>query len=303
MKFPLLLPLSPIALLFSYSAAHAAFSLGGPSVGAGWIAVGVNYDFIADQQTGDPASDIVGTAANPGFYTAFDNGGTPSLTDGALAFRVRLDDRGGNNNTIRFDRNLWVGIDADLNGSVDAFLGVSTPSQNVILGIYDAGSGNNTSPNTTTIGSLTTTYTYSAVSTNYNYRPVNSVSDGGSLNDLTPGGTDTDYYVSFQLSFAAIATFLTAQLPGVFTVASPLTENTPLRYVVGTSTQSNTLNQDLGGIDNSGAADLNQTWTALGGFTPIISATGQLASVPECSATLLAIVASALGFSFNRRRR
>ncbi|MGL4399321.1 MAG: hypothetical protein ACRCXD_05605, partial [Luteolibacter sp.] len=126
-------------------------------------------------------------------------------TDGSLAFRVRLDDRGGNSNEIKFDRNLWVGIDAGLNGSVDALLGVATPSKNVILRIYDAGTGSNTFPNTTTITTLTTTYTYTASATNYNYQAVNSVADGGALNDLTTGGTDIDYYFSFQLSFSAIA--------------------------------------------------------------------------------------------------
>ncbi len=299
------LPYSPIALLFSISAAHAAISLSGPSVGAGWIMLGANYDFLDDQQTGDPASDIVGTAASPGFFTAFDNAGTPSLTDGSLAFRVRLDDHGGNNNDIKFDRNLWIGIDADLNGSVDAFIGVATPSQSVTLGIYDSGTGTNTSPNTTTIATLTPTYTYTANAANYDYRAVNYLSDGGTLNDLTPGGTDTDYYVSCIVSFADVAAFLTAQLPAVFNATNPLTENTPLRYVLGTSTQSNSLNQDLGGIDNSKAAkvDLSQTWTNLGGFSPTLSASGQLAAVPELSASLLAVIASALSFSFHRRRR
>ncbi|MEY3897944.1 MAG: hypothetical protein RLZZ214_3465, partial [Verrucomicrobiota bacterium] len=119
-----------IALLFSISAANAAISLSGPSVGAGWIQLGANYDFLDDQQTGDPASDIVGTASSPGFFTAFDNAGTPSLTDGSIGFRVRLDDHGGNTNNPKFDRNLWIGIDADLNGSIDAFIGVATPAQN-----------------------------------------------------------------------------------------------------------------------------------------------------------------------------
>ncbi len=294
--------LSLIALLFSPSAAHAAISLAGPSVGAGWIALGANYDFLEDQQTGSPASDIVGTAASPGFFTAFDNAGTPSLTDGSIAFRVRLDAAGGTNNDPKFDRNLWVGIDADLNGSVDAFIGVATQGQTTTLGIYDSGTGLNTSPNTTTIAPLTQTYTYAAGPTNYNYRAVSTPGDGGTLNDLTPGGTDTDYYVSCLVSFADVATFLTAQLPLIFNAGNQFTENTPLRYVLATSTNSNTLNQDLGGIDNK-TANLAQTWTALGGFSPTITGSGQLVVVPELSSSLLAVVASALSFSFHRRRR
>jgi hypothetical protein len=288
-----------LSLVSAISTANAAISLSGPSVGAGWISLGANYDFLDDQQTGDPASDIVGNAASPGFFTAFDDAGTASLTDGFIGFRVRLDDHGGSTNNIKFDRNLWVGIDADLNGSVDAFIGVATPGQNVTLGIYDAGTGANTSPNTTTIATLTPTYTYATSAANYNYRAVSFPTDGGTLNDLTPGGTDTDYYVSCIVSFADVAAFLTTQLPAVFNATTPFTENTPLRYVLGTSTQSNSLNQDLGGINNKTAV-LTSTWTALGGFSPTISGSGQL--VPEVSATLLALVGSVFGFAFNRRR-
>lgn len=291
--------ISFLILVSAISTSNAAISISGPSVGAGWISLGANYDFLDDQQTGDPSSDIVGTAASPGFFTAFDNAGTPSLTDGSIGFRVRLDDRGGNAGNIKFDRNLWVGIDADLNGSIDAFIGVATPGSSTTLGIYDAGTGANTSPNTTSIATLTATYTYAASAANYNYRPVSVPTDGGTLNDLTPGGTDTDYYVSCIVSFADVAAFLTAQLPAVFNPATPFNENTPLRYVLGTSTQSNSLNQDLGGINNK-TSNLASTWTALGGFSPTISGSGQL--IPEVSATLLALVGSVFGFAFNRRR-
>lgn len=288
-----------LSLVSAISTTHAAISLTGPSVGAGWISLGSKYDFLDDQQTGDPASDIVGSAAHPGFFTAFDNAGTASLTDGSIGFRVRLDNHGGSNNNIRFDRNLWVGIDADLNGSIDAFIGVATPGSSTSLGIYDAGTGTNTSPNTTTIAALTANYTYTGTAANYDYRAVSFPTDGGTLNDLTPGGTDTDYYVSCIVSFADVAAFLTTQLPAVFNATTPFTENTPLRYVLGTSTQSNSLNQDLGGINNK-TATLTSTWTVLGGFSPTISGSGQL--VPEISTTLLALVGSVFGFAFNRRR-
>lgn len=104
---------------------------------------------------------------------------------------MRLDDRCNPTNTPKFDRNPWVGIDADPHGSIDACIGVATPVQNVTLGIYDAGTGANTSPNTTTIATLTPTYAYATSAANYNHRAVRFPTDGGTLNDLTPGGTDT----------------------------------------------------------------------------------------------------------------
>lgn len=102
----------------------AAIPINGPSSTA-WVSLGANYDFLGDQQTGSASSDIVGTASNPGFFTTFDGGGTPSLTDGFLGFRIRLDAAGGTNSSIKFDRYLWLGIDADQSGSVDVFLGLN----------------------------------------------------------------------------------------------------------------------------------------------------------------------------------
>jgi hypothetical protein len=285
-------------LLSSVSMTQAAISLSGPSGGAGWVSLGQNFDYVNDQQTGDPASDIVGNATDSGFFIAFDGAGTESLTDGFLGFRVRLDAAGGTTNSPKFDRSLWVGIDADLNGSIDAFIGVYTPGQNVYIGIFDSGTGANTSPNTTTIGSVS--YSYDTSAANYSYRMVTYLTDGGTTNDLSPGTTgDPDYYLSFMVPFADIAAFITSQLPTFFDSSNPFNEYTPLRYVVGTSTQNNSLNQDLGGIDNK-TANLGSSWESLGGFSSTVAVSGVL--VPECSAGLLAFVGSVIGSGFRRRR-
>jgi len=85
----------------------------------GWIAISGNYDYLSDQQTGQPSSDIVGGSGgsynlnDSGFFTNWDPG-TASNTDGTLGFRVRLDDHDGNN-TPAYNGFLWVGIDADTN--------------------------------------------------------------------------------------------------------------------------------------------------------------------------------------------
>lgn len=293
---------SSLALLLAVSTADAAISLSGPSVGAGWIAVAANYDFLDDQQTGDPASDIVGTAVSPGFFTAFDSNYalSPTQSGPALAFRTRLDDAGNGGN---FTRNLWIGIDADLNGSVDAFIGVDTQSNKVSIGIYDSGSDlptDNTGPSNTTIEKIPAYTAAGVAGVNYNYRAV-TTGDGGTRLDLTGAtdGTDTDFYVSCVVSFTDLAAFLTTELPAAFNATTPFTVNTPIRYVLGTSTQGNSLNQDLGGIDNNNFVKTD-TWQNLGGFSPIMTPTGQL--VPEVSATLLALIGSVFGFAFNRRR-
>ncbi len=106
------------------------------------------------------------------------------------------------------------------------FIGAATPGQKVTLGIYDAGTGLNTSPSTTTIANAS--YTTNA-----------------------------------------------------------------------SSTQSNSLNRDLGGINNR-TAGLKQTWTQLGGLTKTTSAK---TLVPESSTALLVLFGISLGAMRRQRNR
>jgi hypothetical protein len=265
-----------------------------PAAGVGdtslqWQALPGNYDFLQDQQTGDPSSDIVGDNNNPGFFTTFNSNGLASNTDGTLGFRIRLDARGGQDKKPAFDRVVWVGTDADLNGSLDVFFGANFQGSNQEISIRDAGSGLNTSPNTTSV-SNTPAFIYTPAALNYDYRMVNYLLDGGTLNDVTSGGTEgNDYYVSFMIPLQDMVTFLAGK--GV-----NITDSSPLRYVLATSSQPNSLNQDLGAIQ--GSLTSTSTWVELGGFTPVISASGVL--VPEPSQ--ISLLAMVVPFLLRRRR-
>jgi hypothetical protein len=261
----------------------------------GWISISGNYDYLSDQQTGQPSSDIVGGSGgsynlyDAGFFTNWDPG-TASNTDGTLGFRVRLDDHDGNN-TPAYNGFLWVGIDADTNGSVDVFVGVDKQGNSSKIAIYDAGSGSNSSPSTTTIAQNAYYSTDAVSGTNYSYREVNSLNDGGTTNDITTGTSgDIDYYVSFTLDFDRIVSFLNTQ-------SISINDSTPMRYVVATATQGQSLNQDLGQLPKD--YDGVQTWAQLGGFSPTMTPTG--AVVPEPTTMLLS--ACALPFLFRRRRQ
>ncbi|HEX5790486.1 MAG TPA: hypothetical protein VFY13_04995, partial [Luteolibacter sp.] len=117
-----------------------------------WTVINGNYDFITDQQTGQGQADIVGgTGSDAGFMTAFDNnGGNTSLTDGFLAFRVRMNARDGTAQNPDFSNYLWIGIEANGNDAIDGFLNFHGGQQGSV-GIYSPGTGANTSPSTTTI--------------------------------------------------------------------------------------------------------------------------------------------------------
>lgn len=260
----------------------------------GWLAISGNYDYLSDQQTGQPSSDIVGGSGgsynlyDSGFFTNWDSG-TVSNTDGTLGFRVRLDDHDGNN-TPAYNGFLWVGIDADTNGSLDVFVGVDKQGNSSKIAIYDAGTDPNTSPSTTSIAQNAYYSTDAVSGANYSYRAVSSLTDGGTTDDITTGTSgEIDYYISFTVEFNRVVTFLNTQ--GI-----SINDSTPLRYVVATATQGQSLNQDLGQLPKN--FDGSQTWEQLGGFSPTMNATGTL--VPEPSTMLLG--ACALPFLFRRRR-
>jgi hypothetical protein len=287
-------PLGVISYL-AVSQAFGAINVVSDTDTGGWVAISGNYDYLSDQQTGQPSSDIVGgsggsyNAYDAGFFTHWDPG-TASSTDGTLGFRVRLDDHDGNN-TPAYNGFLWVGIDADTNGSIDAFIGVDKQGNSSKISIYDAGSDPNISPSTTSIAK-TAYYSTDAISgTNYSYREVNFANDGGTTNDITTSTSgDTDYYISFTVDFGRLVTFLNTQ--GI-----SANDSTPMRYIVATATQGQSLNQDLGQLPKN--FDGTQTWEQLGGFSPTMTATGTV--VPEPSTMLLGV--TALPFLFRRRRQ
>lgn len=118
------------------------------------------------------------------------------------------------------------------------------------------------------------------------------MTDGGTTNDNTPLTTgDPDYYVSFAVPFADVVSFLNSK-------SIVINENSGLRYVVATSTQGNSLNQDLGGVN--GGINSTTSWEALGGFSPNISAGGQI--IPEASSTVLITIGGLLACSYRRRK-
>ncbi|MGC4017056.1 MAG: hypothetical protein QM755_21465 [Luteolibacter sp.] len=75
-----------------------------------------------------------------------------------------------------------------------------------------------------------------------------------------------------------------------------ITDQSALRYVLATSTQANSLNQDLGGVN--GGVNSSTSWSDLGGFSPTMNAPGTV--VPESSSAWLGVMGTML---LLRRRR
>ncbi len=247
----------------------------------------VQPDWADDQQTGIPEADIVGDAAHPAFYTAFDDAGSAALTDGMLGFRVRI---GAEKSPLGFSQVVAVGIDGNLDGALDLFVLVDNGGSSDQLALFDAGSGANTSPSTTTISS--TGLTYPETPANYDWSSLTIAIDPSALTFDVDQDGDVDHFVSFAVPFQDLVNqFSLLGIPNV-------NQDTPLRYMLGTSTQANSLNQDLGG-PNGGTGSAS-TWDALGGMSLTYSAAG--APVPEPgTGGLLGL--GLLGLGCLRRRR
>jgi hypothetical protein len=250
-----------------------------------------NPDPSNDQQTGSAEGDIVGNAAHPSFYTTFGDAGTPSTTDGTIAFRIRL---GADVSPAGFKTALFVGIDANRDGALDLFVGVNNSGAADTIGLWNPGNGANTSPNTTSIVS-TPLVTYTQSATNYHWAPVNTTIDPtvGTATDIDGGG-QTDHFLSFSVPFNDVVTQLAVR--GI----SGINENSTFSYVMATATQANSLNQDLNGVPKTydGAA----TWSTLGALADPLSASG-VAVVPEVNPGMAGAALAVLAIATQYRRR
>lgn len=241
-----------------------------------------------DQQTGSKEGDIVGNATTPSIFTRFYNGGTPSLTDGQIAFRFRLAEE---KNPPGFTGCAYVGLDGNRDGAMDLFVGVVNSGSGGEIGIYRAGNGGNTAPNNTSMFTPGL-FTYTETTANYSWALVNSTIDPQTLNfDVDAGGV-TDRFLTFVLPFAdLLSAFATVGLGG-------LNQNSVVSFVAGTSTQANSLNQDLNGVN--GDVNSGTVWAALGALSNPTTLDG--AAVPEpASSTLVLLGLAACGFKLRRR--
>lgn len=231
-----------------------------------------------DHQTGIAEGDIVGNnTGDPAVLTNFDDNGTPGiLTDGYVAFRVRL---GEDKPPAGFTAFFGVGMDANTDGVIDLFLAVdNSPSGGGNkIAIFSPGAGANTSPSTTSI--ITTPLVSYAENNplydNYDFSPVTTIDPLETNTDLDSGGK-VDYYLTFVVPFDDIV----AQLG---TLGITFDENSTVQYVFGTSTQTNALNQDLAGP--TGGTTSTLTWEQLGAISLEYTASGS--PVPEPSTALL----------------
>jgi hypothetical protein len=249
----------------------------------------VTPDPFSDQQTGSKESDIVGTASVASFFTRFYDGGTASLIDGQIAFRLRIAEQ---QNPPGFSGAAFVGIDGNGDGTLDLFVGVDNSGSFDHVGIWTAGNGLNVSPSTTSIQSPPA-ISYAETGLNYDWSPLNATIDPTTMTYDVDNGGNVDYFISFLVPFAdLVSMFSTVGIQNV-------DENSIFSYVAATATQDNSLNQDLNGVN--GGVNATNTWQQLGALTTPQSANG-MTVVPEPSTYALLLLGGGLLLLLKRRR-
>jgi hypothetical protein len=225
--------------LLAPSEARALTIAGPTSEWRGIIYPGLTPDPGDDHQTGQPEADLVGDTTFAALFTQYDAGALPSTSDDVLAFRMRL---GSQENPAGYSHVALVGMDADLDGSMDMYITLNNSGQDSIT-LYTVGTGSNTSPNTT--DTAATSYTYTETALNYDWNAVSVVncSECTALDLDLDLDSKNDYFLSFAVPFDDVIAVLA--LDGI----TGVTPSTQVSYVIGTSVNPNAYNQDLGGVN------------------------------------------------------
>jgi hypothetical protein len=256
----------------------------------GWTAImfGASQDPQGDSQAQAADTDIVGDASHGSLYTIFDDNGTVTTGDDSLLFRIRIDNP---TSSTYFGGVTAVGIDANGDGKVDLFMSVDGRNNGQVLRLMDPGTGQNISPNTTSMSPLPTGWlanngVYSFTSANYLVAGVSASNDPHWTgdNDLGNDGNQ-DAFVTWRIPIADLATVLAKASPvdrngaygprGAGGIAG-FTKDTAIRYVSFTATQAGPINGDLNGAGRS--YDKNSTFASLGTFTASMSASNPISA-------------------------
>lgn len=237
----------------------AAFS-GIASPTSDWFVAltGSKYDASGDPQAAHGKNDLVGGVGRPLLYTYY------NAASDQLNYRVRIGGTKTKGTGWSFDEVLMIALDyarvdtpgqpADY-GKIDLFIVCDAGGPST--GVYKAGNLSNTSPNTTSIGPISGS-SIAHAATNYNFTHVNPTifNNGSYSNDIDANG-GIDGFVSFSVPLS----FVSSAANSLFGMA--VGASTPVAYGLLTSTQSNAINADFGGIDDRLAGAGDTQWSAL----------------------------------------
>jgi len=222
-----------LLLIIFFPSGLKAIDISNPDVGpgSGWIALPV-YDIEGDTRIGDGTSsiDIVGNNTYPSvFYQFLSNGDS-------IAVRIRVNNCDGPAGTPEFHSFAFIGIDANLNGTVDFFIGVYDPSGIGRLGIYlaDPLANNNITGRTGITDPVAT------------FQPLDGVNYSFIMAPGSNFSGNPDYFISFKFCVADVST----AIAGLTKEHVSFSKEIPFTFISGTSTQDSFKYGDTNGLDD-----------------------------------------------------
>jgi len=240
---------------------------------------GPSSDFVNDTQANAADLDLVGNAGHPVLYTYYDDNGNASDTDDFLYFRVRVGGSKSSSSSVFTSGYIFLGVDVNGDGRIDFFISITkrtTGEQRI--SVWSPGSGLNVSPSTTTITSELPIVNFATNPTFVDFSPVTPTNDPTAtdvnLNDAALGTSPlplnvNDHFLSFKIPFNNSSSATDSLKEALAAKGLSVTKNTPLRYILASSTQSNSLNSDLNGYN--GGVKSSVTFIDQGAFSPFLS--------------------------------
>ena len=259
-----------------------AMSLTAPTTVWRPVLYGPSSDYSNDTQAKAPDLDLVGNANNPVLYSYYDDGGTSAAdTDDNLYFRVRLGGSKSSSSSVFTSGYVFLGVDVNNDGKIDFFISITRRTNNEQrISVWSAGSGLNVSPSTTSLTGELPIVNLATSPSFYDFSSVTTTNDPATndvdLNTPTTLGTTpiadltiNDQFLSFKIPFNNSTPATDSLKEALAAKGIAITKNTPLRIILATSTQSNSLNSDLNGYN--GGVKSSITYINQGAFSPPMS--------------------------------
>lgn len=284
------------------SSFNVAMSLTAATTSWKTLLQGSTYDYINDQQATAVDLELVGDATHPVLYSYYDDNATVTDTDDTLYLRVRVSGSKSNSLSTFASGYLFLGAEVTGDNAMDFFLSITQrTAKEQRLSIWGVGTGLNQSPSTTTITAEIPIVDLVTSPSNASFVPVTPTNDPAvtdvNLNDATLGTTAlgltlNDHFISFKLPFNNSTAAVDSLKEAAAAKGIALTKNTPLRLLLGTSTQSNSLNSDLNGYQ--GGTKSATTFASQGAFSSSLSFSNNFPAITSNGAgsTAQVIVAS-----------
>ncbi len=276
------LTVGPLLLMVAAQSVAAPIDVNAPLLQWQAVAQDSRFDSGGDQRGLFRLQlDLVGDALHPMLAVAYDDKGTPDDTgDDEFGLRVRL---GGAGELGGFDGELWLGVDLERDGDLDALiqcvsngeLGDQFSGQ---VSVYALEPGASESPRSIVATDPTLIADLADDGHQFSVIPVDAITDPAARSfDLNNNGVN-DVFVSFRVNWADLAAAINSKplsgelgtLIGTLDGGLGITPFTPVQWVVYTESRGQRMAGDVAGYDDQNDS-LRLSYAEQGAFLPALS--------------------------------